>query len=283
MADADNVTFAFLDGHPVEAARVIETLPSADAAALFETLSPRLGAPVLSAMLPPAAARILGRIDQNQALALLSAASTQATVGMLRHIGEPTRSRLLASLPPAAGVATQLLLGFPDDAVGAWTDPDVIALASILSAEEALSHIRTSDAPEVDTIYVTDASRHLLGAVALPGLLRAPGTTPLAALMQPAAVTLSAMMPIGSALSLGAWQRVASLPVIDRDKRLLGVLRRARLAQAARERIRPARAHDAEASLAGLFAGGYWAVVSGLIGASLALLPHVKRVRPDDQ
>ncbi|MGH8637353.1 MAG: magnesium transporter MgtE N-terminal domain-containing protein, partial [Burkholderiales bacterium] len=169
MAEAENVTFAFLDGHPVEAARVIETLSGADAAALFETISPRLGAPVLSAMLPPAAARILARIDEAQALALLSAASTQATVGVLRHIGEPVRSRLLASLPPAAGVATQLLLGFPDDAVGAWTDPDVIALAPMLSAEEALSHIRASDAPEVDTIYVTDTSRRLQGEVALPG------------------------------------------------------------------------------------------------------------------
>ncbi|MGH8663783.1 MAG: magnesium transporter MgtE N-terminal domain-containing protein [Burkholderiales bacterium] len=283
MAEAENVTFAFLDGHPVEAARVIETLSGADAAALFETISPRLGAPVLSAMLPPAAARILARIDEAQALALLSAASTQATVGVLRHIGEPVRSRLLASLPPAAGVATQLLLGFPDDAVGAWTDPDVIALAPMLSAEEALSHIRASDAPEVDTIYVTDTSRRLQGEVALPGLLRAPEATPLAALMQPTAVTLSAMMPIGSAVSLGAWQRAASLPVVDHDKRLLGVLRRARLAQAARERTRPGRTHDGEASLAGLFAGGYWAVVSGLIGASLALLPHVKRVRPDDR
>lgn len=282
MADAENVTFAFLDGHPAEAARVIETLPSVDAAALFQTLSPRLGAPVLSAMLPPAAARILVRIDEPQALALLSAASTQTTVGVLRHIGEPMRSRLLASLPPATGVATQLLLGFPDDAVGAWTDPDVIALGSTLSAQEALSHIRTSDAPEVDTIYVTDASRHLHGEVALPALLRAPDATPLAALMQPASVTLSAMMPVGSALSLGAWQRAASLPVVDRDKRLLGVLRRARLAQAARERSRPGRAHEGDASLAGLFAGSYWAVVSGLIGATLALLPHVKRVRPDD-
>jgi magnesium transporter len=283
MADAENVTLAFLDAHPVEAARVVETLSSADAAALFEDISPRLGAPVLSAMLPPAAARILTRIDEAQALALLSAAATQATVGILRHIGEPTRSRLLASLPPAAGVATQLLLGFPDDAVGAWTDPDVIALAPMLSSAEALTHVRASDAPEVDTIYVTDSSRRLQGEVTLQAVLRAPEATPLAALMQPNAMTLSAMMPIGSALTLGAWQRAASLPVVDRETRLLGVLRRTRLAQAARERTPPERTHGDEASLAGMFAGGYWAVVSGLVGASLALLPHVKRVRPDER
>jgi predicted transcriptional regulator len=153
----------------------------------------------------------------------------------------------------------------------------------MLSAEDALSQVRESDAPEVETLYVTDASRHLQGEVPLQVLLRAPASTPIAALMQPSAVTLSAMMPIASAVNLGAWQSAGSLPVVDRDKRLLGVLRRVRLAQAARERIRPGRSQDREVSLAGLLAGGYWAVVSGLVGASLTLLPQVKRVQPDDR
>jgi CBS-domain-containing membrane protein len=129
---------------------------------------------------------------------------------------------------------------------------------------------------------VTDAARHLQGEIALQALLRAPDEAPVAALMQPIAVTLSAMMPIGSAITLGAWQRVGSLPVLDHDKRLLGVLRRSRLAQAALGRTRSGRGYDAEASVASVLAGGYWAIVSGLIGASLALLPHVKRVRPDE-
>ena len=283
MAEAGNVTLAFLDAHPAEAARVIESLPSAEAAALFETISPRLGAPVLAAMLPPAAARILARLDDEQALALLSAGNTQAAVGVLRHVAEPSRRRLLAGLPPATGVAAQLLLGFPDDAVGAWTDPDVVALAPGRTVAEALHGLKDSEAPEVDTVYVADAARHLQGEIALQALLRAPESTPLAALMHPAGVTLAAMMPIGSAVTLGAWQQAASLPVVDHDKRLLGVLRRSRLAQAARGRSRPGRAAETEASVAGMLAGSYWAIVSGLIGAALALLPHVRKVQPEER
>jgi magnesium transporter len=282
MAEAENVTAAFLDAHPVEAARVLETVAAAEAAELLGTLSPRLGAPVLSAMLPPAAARVLSRLDEAQAMALLSAASTQAAVGILRHIAEPSRRRILASLPTATGMTAQLLLGFPDDAVGAWTDPDVIALTPNLSAAQALQQVRAADAPEVDTVYVTDAARHLQGEIGLPALLRAPEDTPIAALMQPPAITLSAMMPIGSAINLGVWQRAGSLAVVDHDKRLLGVLRRSRLAQAALGRARSGRGYEAEASVTGFLAGGYWAIVSGLVGASLALLPHVKRVRQDE-
>lgn len=281
MAEAENVTLAFLDAHPAEAARVIETLPAADAAALFESIPPRLGAPVLSALLPPAAARVLSRLDEAQALALLSAARTQATVGILRHVDEPARRRMLASLPPATGIAAQLLLGFPDDALGAWTDPDVMALAPNLSAAQALQQVRAAEAPEIDTIYLIDAARRLQGEIALRALLRAPEQTPVSALMQPVAVTLSAMMPIASAINLGAWQRAGSLPVVDHDKRLLGVLRRSRLAQAALGSARSGRGYEAQASVTGVLAGGYWAIVSGLVGAALALLPQVKRVRPD--
>lgn len=282
MAEAENVTLAFLDAHPVEAARVLETLSSAESAALLEAVNPRLGAPVLAAMLPPAAARLLERIDEAQALALLSAAATQTRVGVLRHVGEALRRRLLASLPSATGVATQLLLGFPDDAVGAWTDPDVVALAPMLCAEQALSLVRASDAPELDAVYVTDASRHLQGEIALQTLVRAPEATPVAALMQPSAVMLSAMMPVVAASNMAVWQRAAALPVVDHDRRLLGVLRRAQLARAARERAQPVRTQVREASVAGVLAGGYWAIVSGLVGTGLAFLPRVKRVYVDE-
>ena len=281
MAEAENVTLAFLDAHPAQAARVIETLPGAAAVALFESLNARLAAPVLSAMLAPAAARILAQLDEAQALELLRAASTQATVGILRHIGEPRRTRLLARLPPASGVATQLLLGFPDDAVGAWTDPDVVSLAPGMSAAEGLEQVRASDAPIADMVYVTDTARHLQGEIALAVLVRAPESTPIAALMQAAATTVSAMMPVRAAVALGAWQDAAALPVVDHDKRLLGVLRRARLAQAVRERTRPVRAPHPEGSTAGLLGGGYWTIVSGLTSAALTLLPPVKRVRAE--
>src|SRR5690606_2107248 len=121
------------------------------------------------------------------------------------------------------------------------------------------------------------------GEVALRTLVRAPDTAPIASLMRPASTTLSAMMPIGSAINLGAWQQAASLPVVDHDKRLIGVLRRARLAQAARERTRPGRnTLSGDASVTGVLAGGYWAIVSGLVGATLALLPHVGRIQRDE-
>jgi magnesium transporter len=260
----------------------VENLPSASVAALFESVSPRLAGPVLAAMLPPAAARLIARMRDEHALALLSAAGTQTTVAVLRYISDPVRTRLLTTLPAATGLATQLLLGFPDDTVGAWTDPDVIAAAPAMSVRDALRALRDGDAPDADAIYVVDAMHRLQGEIALPILLRAPDASSLGHLLLPSALTLSPRMPIASVSNLTQWQRAATLPVVDHENRLLGILRRTRLAQAVRQNVPSERESRPGASVVGLLAGGYWVVVSGLASASLSLLPEVQRVQPGD-
>ena len=91
------------------------------------------------------------------------------------------------------------------------------------------------------------------------------------------------MMPVASATSLRAWEKFEELPVLDHDQRLIGVLRRSALAGAVRSRARPARATQDDGSIAGALAASYWGIVSGLIGATLALLPHVKRISRDKE
>jgi magnesium transporter len=283
MAEAGHLTLAFLDAHPEEAARVVEALAPEQTAALFATISAHLGGPVLAAMLPPAAARVLARLDEPTTLALLSAAGSQAAVGILRHTPEPQRSHLLASLPPVTGAATQLLLGFPEDAVGAWTDADVVALAPNIEAGAALVTVRSSEVPEIEAVYVVDVAHRLRGVLALAVLLRAPASTPIGQLAQPPAATLAPMMPIAAAASLGHWQRAAALPVVDHEQRLLGVLRRSGLTLATQTRARSGSERAGAASVAGVLAGSYWAVVAGLSGAALSLLPPVQRVHSEEQ
>ena len=111
MAEPEALTLTYITAHPAEAARVLERIPGADAAALFATVPARAGAPVLTAMLPSAAARILSSLHDEPALALLTAAGVQAAVTVLRYIPEARRSRLLEGLPTATAVASRVLLG----------------------------------------------------------------------------------------------------------------------------------------------------------------------------
>ena len=142
MAEAQTLTLAFVSSHPADAARVLEGLPAADAAALFASLPARAVAPALTAMLSPAAARIVVALEDTEALGLLTAAGVQGAVGILRHVAEPRRTRLIDGLPTVAALASKLLMGYVEDSVGAWTDPDVLALPGATHAAEALERWR---------------------------------------------------------------------------------------------------------------------------------------------
>lgn len=281
MADARSLTLAFMSTHAADAARVLETLPVAQATALVAELPARVSAPALAAMLPPAAARILAGLSDDQALAVLTAAGTQVAVAILRHVAEVARERLVAGLPTASALASRVLLGFPEDAIGAWADPEVVALPPTTRVDAALQRMRQGRESSLENILIVDTQRHIRGAVSVEALLRAPETVSIATLMRAPAATLSAMMPVTAAAGLEVWSRTSMLPVVDRDERLIGVLHRLTVTRALRDRTRQASTEHT-GSLAGALASSYWSVVSGLAGATMALLPAVKRVLPED-
>lgn len=282
MADSFDLGLAFLGAHPREAARVLEALPTREASDLFAAIPANLGADVLAAMLPTAAARILADLPDETANALAACAGTQSIVAILRHVHPPLRARLLAGLPAPAAVAARMLLGFPDDTVGAWTDTAIVAIPSNCTVGAALEHVHAAADTELDQVFVVDADQHLLGCIGLHALLRADARALASSSAKPAATMLSAMMPMASARAAAIWERAQALPVLDRDRRLIGILRRSALTRAMRARSLGASDPHLAESVSGALASSYWGIVSGLSSAALTLLPSVKRVLPEE-
>jgi magnesium transporter len=282
VADAGILTLAYVSSHPADAARVLERQPTSEAAAVLARLPARATAPALVGMLPPAAARVIAAVGDKVALALLTAAGAKGAVAVLRHVAEPRRTRLVEGLPTATAIAAKMLLGYPEDSVGAWADPHVVALAPELGAMDALALVRGEPEGEAGEVFVVGADRRLLGVVDLAMLLRAPDWRTLSAIMEPPAATLPAVMPLSGALSHQAWKRSAALPVVERGERLIGVLRHGALAEAVAGR-RGGREPEGDMSLAEYGARGYWELVVGLVRACLALMPAAKPVLPEDR
>jgi magnesium transporter len=281
VARPTELTLAFLETRPAEAARVLERMVAADAAGLFAVVPARAGVGVIAAMLPPAAARILGALDDETVLALLCAAPTQTVVAILRFIAEPHRTRLIEGLPTATAVATRLLLGYPDDSVGAWVDPDVLILPAGLRAGEAIDRVRRGREAQSDELFAVDAEGRLAGTVPLFALLRAPEPVSLATLMHKPLV-LPAIMPLAGALTQRGWERASALPVIDRAGRPIGALRRAALSRAL-ARARGPAGGTADDTLIGALARGYWDALSGIAESLVSLLPAAAPVRSQDE
>jgi magnesium transporter len=277
MADADSLTLAFIEAHPADAARVLEALPAADSAALFARVPPRVGAPVLAAMLPPTAARNVLMLDDARAMALLSLLGAQGAVAVLRHVSEPRRTALIDGLPTATAVASRMLLGYPEDSVGAWTDTDIVTLPPEARVDDALARVRVAR-DDASVIHVVGPGERLLGVVDLVALVRAPDSADVGQLMRRADAVIAAVAPLAGAASHRGWERASVLPVVERGDRLIGVLRRGTLARALARSMRQT-SDPGGAGLVEMLARGYWDALSGIISAAVGLLPRARPVQ----
>lgn len=276
MPEVTSLTLAFVSGHPGEAARVLEGLPAPEVSALLAGLPSRVAAPVMTAMLPTTSARVLGVLDDPSALELLAASGVQSAVSILRYVAEPRRSDLIAALPTATATASRLLLGYSDDSVGAWADPDALALPADVTAGEAIARIRNDRHMDANLVHVVTADQQLLGQVSLTNLLRAQESSVLTVLMTPARDVLPGAMPVSGAETHSGWKRSSVLPVVERGDRLIGVLHAGRLAEALlflRGRSRGA----GDEQLVEMVGRHYWDTVSGLLQLFLGLLPSPAR------
>ncbi len=277
MAETDRLTLAYVEAHPGDAARVLERLPTEQASAFFAALPARALAPALGAMLPIAAGRILAELADEQTVALLSALGTQPALSVLRHVPDARRTRLVTELPTVTAVASRLLLGYPDDSVGAWTDPEVVALPADAAVEDALVRVRAMSGSRVEEIYTVGMGERLLGSVELATLLRAPAHAALETIARKPHAVLPAASPLAGAATHRGWQHAAGLPVVEANERLIGVLRRATLMRAlARNRSLTAQAETLD--VLGVMANGYWQAIAGLVGAAVAALPSIQPV-----
>ncbi len=276
MASSEDLSYAFLEAHPADAARVIERLAPASAAALLQSAPLRLAAPVLRQMLPLAGARCLERLEDAEAAGLLRGMGAQAGVALLRYVGAERRGRLMTQLPTALALAYELLLGYPEDSVGAWMDPRPLALPADMTAGESLERVRRADESLLADPYVIDRNQRLIGYVELAELLRANATTTLARLARPAPHRLPAQALLAGLPEHPAWHEASALAVVERGERLVGALTHAALLRALsmeQGRPGPRRADD---TLAGI-AGAYWFGVSAVIQALVSLLPVQRR------
>jgi magnesium transporter len=281
--DPTPLSLAFMREHPAQAARVLDALPAADAAALFERMPARVGAAVLAAMLPHRAALCTVVLDDSRVQELLATLGTQPTVALLRQMPEVRRQQLVAGLPTATAMASTLLLGYAEDSLGAWADPDVVMLPAETRVAAALDRARGS-ALAHPGIFVADATRRLAGIVDLAALLAAPPAASLATLMRRPVAVLAAHGSLAGAPAHPGWAQASTLPVVEPGEKLVGVLTHDALVRALQRNAPDAADNSGElAQWPQLLALGYWQALAGLMDLGLRVLPGVPPVvRPND-
>ncbi len=226
---------AYLVHHPADAARALARHDASETGALLDEVSTEAALSVLGHMSGNDAARALAELPDERARTLLVAADFVRVAGLLAHLAPSERERLLALLPPATARNVSEALAFPPGTAGELMDPRVVTFHEATTVNEALVRVRRLAGSRGDDLLLTDDDGHLSGVVPLRALVAASGDARLAAVADRGRPSVHVMAGRDEVVELLRGNPATSLPVVNLEGRVIGVLRHEGLVEAARQ------------------------------------------------
>jgi magnesium transporter len=230
----ERVAERYLIQHPVEAARILDALDAVDVASAVAALNPSERAAVLCHVNADVAADTVATLDDDTATETLIATDSVRVARWLALLGGEARDRLVKLLPPRHARDVTQALDYPPGSAGALMDPGVIPFDAETSIDDVLDGLRRLKNRRVTDVMVCKDER-LIGVVPLQELLVAPHDKTLGPLARRDAPAVHAMATHDEVVDLLERHRLASLPVVDLDRRLLGIIRYDALVRAAQQ------------------------------------------------
>jgi magnesium transporter len=211
--------------YPDELAEHLEALETAEAADVLAGLLPAEGAEVLSRASAEVGRDVLLAIPPEGRAAIVDQMPPARAVALLSRLTEAAREETLSGLPPASRRALVSLLGYPSGSAGRMMDPMVLTLRSSATVEQALERVRGLSPRRVFDVFLVDGDGRLTAAVPLQTLATAPREVRLGEIARsdpPRVADIAGREEIEGILE---GRGIASLPVVDFEQRVVGVLR----------------------------------------------------------
>jgi magnesium transporter len=214
----------FARRYPHETARAIERLPDAASGRWLRSMSSSPIPRVLEHLTPDIAARALARMAGDAAGRALAAIEPGRAVSLLEWLEPAERERYLHLVDERTARELRAIAAYPDDRAGRLMDPRVPILRDDATAREALGRLRSRGDTADGDIYVVDSDGRLVGVVTARDVATASLAEPVGRLSKPRAGVL-AMATRAEILERLAGPALASVPVVDVEGRVLGVIR----------------------------------------------------------
>jgi magnesium transporter len=225
----------FVALHPDEVARALERLDPAAAAGVLQGSPPAAAAEVLRRMGGDDAARLLPALPAAHAADVLAELEPTIAAGLVARLDGDDRAGVLAALPAPAARILGELLEFPPGTAGRLMDVRVTSFAPDTRVDHALEVIRRLRDRRIVDIMLVDPDGALIGVVALQDLVGAAPDRPLDELARRRVVSVHPMTRRDEVVELLRQHQLGSLPVVDLQGRLVGILRHATLVDAAQQ------------------------------------------------
>ena len=227
----------YCERDPIAGAHALEALTEEQALEVLGSLTQGCLKKVLPTMAPAFISSAAAGPQADKAMPILEMGGPEVCSSVLLSLPEANRVAFLESLPAKLREQMQELLTFPESSAGKVMRTDYSAFHEDLvvsaAVEKLRAHARTQHAPS--NIFVVDDHNKLLGVIGMRDLLIAPATSKLRELMNVEVISVGPFDEAGTALKTLSGRGFTSLPVVDAQGHLIGVVRATHLLAGAQE------------------------------------------------
>ena len=226
---------AFSRHYPGEVAQLCESLPYEEAAQILQSINIRELILVWEQLPTNTQDQLLKNFTPETIRLLLTRLEPLQSATILFRLDEQSRESYLSLLDKSVSDELNIIIGYAPDTAGRLMDPRIFPFQGGMSVEEAQQRLRKHKPKALRELYLIDNDAKLSGKVDIQNLVIAEPDQLLADLSTKLVISVQDIAPREEVLEIIERRKLLSLPVVDFDGRLIGVIRAPALMSAVQE------------------------------------------------
>ena len=212
--------------HPSDIAAILEELAPSEREAIFTSLPEETAAETLEEFDPKMQKALLQGLKSEHAADIIEEMDPGAAADLLGELSDEESEAILDEMEPEERHEVEELLEFPANSAAGQMTTDFVGVAAAGTVADAIAALRAfeGDADTITEVYLLNEEQHLKGVVALPRLLLAEPNVELMTLSEGHLVSCGLKAGDKEVAEMFDKYNLRSLPVVDHDGRIAGVI-----------------------------------------------------------
>jgi magnesium transporter len=212
--------------HPSDIADILAELAPAERDAVFTSLDEEVAAEALEEVDPKLQRSLLEHMESSRVADIVEEMDPGAAADLLAELSDERSEEILHEMEPEERAEVEELLEFPEDWAAGRMTTDYVSVVDTADVRGAIEALRSfeGDLETVSEVFLLNEHQHVTGTVSLARIALAEGDQPLVKIREARVHSCTVDASSRQIAELFDKYNLRSLPVLDHDKQLAGVI-----------------------------------------------------------